>query len=150
MIRKMAQFCSRKAKMMIFQSGFKFLIEFGKASCPFRNRFCSCIPRFVLRPFLKSNDFFQCFEVRILKGTPHENEIEKENILPPKPGSSTVKSFTTKWDYSHHLIPPLSSSSTYRLGRSEQGGERVYRVRPSWRRFRGEIACADLYLRQAR
>ena len=33
------------------------------------------------------------------------------------------KSFTTKWDYSHHLIPPLSSSSTYRLDTTKRGAK---------------------------
>ncbi|HTX19858.1 MAG TPA: aminotransferase class I/II-fold pyridoxal phosphate-dependent enzyme [Bacteroidota bacterium] len=33
------------------------------------------------------------------------------------------KPFTTKWDYSHHLIPPLSSSSTYRLDTTKRGAK---------------------------
>lgn len=31
------------------------------------------------------------------------------------------KSFTPKWDYSHHLIPPISSSSTFRLSTTKRG-----------------------------
>jgi cystathionine beta-lyase/cystathionine gamma-synthase len=33
------------------------------------------------------------------------------------------KPFTAKWDYSHHLIPPLSSSSTYRLDSTKRGAK---------------------------
>ncbi|MCX6138707.1 MAG: aminotransferase class I/II-fold pyridoxal phosphate-dependent enzyme [Ignavibacteriales bacterium] len=33
------------------------------------------------------------------------------------------KSFTPKWDYSHHLIPPLSSSSTYRMDSTRRGAK---------------------------
>lgn len=31
------------------------------------------------------------------------------------------KSFTPKWDYSHHVIPPISSSSTFRLSTTKRG-----------------------------
>ena len=33
------------------------------------------------------------------------------------------KSFTPKWDYSHHVIPPLSSSSTYRMDSTRRGAK---------------------------
>ena len=33
------------------------------------------------------------------------------------------KSFTPKWDYSHHLIPPISSSSTFRLSTTKRGAK---------------------------
>lgn len=33
------------------------------------------------------------------------------------------KSFTPKWDYSHHVIPPLSSSSTFRLSSTKRGAQ---------------------------
>lgn len=33
------------------------------------------------------------------------------------------KPYTAKWDYSHHLIPPLSSSSTYRLDTTKRGAK---------------------------
>ena len=33
------------------------------------------------------------------------------------------KPYTTKWDYSHHLIPPISSSSTYRLDTTKRGAK---------------------------
>jgi methionine-gamma-lyase len=33
------------------------------------------------------------------------------------------KSFTPKWDYSHHLIPPMSSSSTYRMDSTKRGAK---------------------------
>lgn len=31
------------------------------------------------------------------------------------------KAFTTKWDYNHHVVPPLSSSTTFRLDSVERG-----------------------------
>jgi cystathionine beta-lyase/cystathionine gamma-synthase len=33
------------------------------------------------------------------------------------------KSFTPKWDYSHHVVPPLSSSSTFRLTSTKRGAK---------------------------
>jgi len=33
------------------------------------------------------------------------------------------KSFTPKWDYSHHVVPPLSSSSTFRLSSTKRGAQ---------------------------
>lgn len=30
---------------------------------------------------------------------------------------------TKKWDYSHHLVPPISSSAAYRLGSAERGAQ---------------------------
>jgi methionine-gamma-lyase len=33
------------------------------------------------------------------------------------------KSFTPKWDYSHHVVPPLSASSTFRLSSTKRGGQ---------------------------
>jgi cystathionine beta-lyase/cystathionine gamma-synthase len=31
------------------------------------------------------------------------------------------KAFTTKWDYNHHVVPPVSSSTTFRLDTVERG-----------------------------
>jgi len=31
------------------------------------------------------------------------------------------KAFTTKWDYNHHVVPPVSSSTTFRLDSVERG-----------------------------
>src|SRR5512144_624731 len=43
-----------------------------------------------------------------------------------KVGMSTFlihgKAQTTRWDFSHHTVPPLSSSVTYRLDSAERGG----------------------------
>lgn len=33
------------------------------------------------------------------------------------------KSVTAEWDYSHHVVPPISASSTYRLASAERGAE---------------------------
>ena len=33
------------------------------------------------------------------------------------------ESFTPKWDYSHHVIPPISSSSTFRLSTTKRGAK---------------------------
>ncbi len=33
------------------------------------------------------------------------------------------KDHTEKWDYNHHVIPPLSSSTTYRLSSAERGAQ---------------------------
>ncbi len=33
------------------------------------------------------------------------------------------KSFTPKWDYNHHVVPPLSSSSTFRMTTTERGAK---------------------------
>src|SRR5258706_12306104 len=31
------------------------------------------------------------------------------------------KFMTSKWDFTHHVVPPISSSSTYRLETAERG-----------------------------
>lgn len=33
------------------------------------------------------------------------------------------KAYTPKWDYSHHLVPPISSSATFRLDSVERGAQ---------------------------
>lgn len=33
------------------------------------------------------------------------------------------KSFTEEWDYTHHVIPPMTASSTFRLGSAERGAK---------------------------
>ncbi len=33
------------------------------------------------------------------------------------------KSFSPKWDYSHHVVPPVSSSSTFRLSSTKRGAK---------------------------
>ena len=33
------------------------------------------------------------------------------------------KAFTPKWDYSHHVVPPLSASSTFRLSSTKRGAQ---------------------------
>ncbi|MFH0988650.1 MAG: aminotransferase class I/II-fold pyridoxal phosphate-dependent enzyme [bacterium] len=33
------------------------------------------------------------------------------------------KSFTPKWDYSHHVVPPISSSSTFRMSSTRRGAK---------------------------
>lgn len=33
------------------------------------------------------------------------------------------KAFTPKWDYSHHVVPPISSSATFRLDSAERGAQ---------------------------
>lgn len=33
------------------------------------------------------------------------------------------KSFTEEWDYSHHVIPPMTASSTFRLDSSQRGAD---------------------------
>lgn len=33
------------------------------------------------------------------------------------------KSFTPKWDYSHHVVPPISASSTFRLSSTKRGAQ---------------------------
>ncbi|HEY4612694.1 MAG TPA: aminotransferase class I/II-fold pyridoxal phosphate-dependent enzyme, partial [Bacteroidota bacterium] len=33
------------------------------------------------------------------------------------------KSFTPHWDYSHHVVPPISSSSTFRLSSTKRGAQ---------------------------
>src|SRR5262245_10676457 len=33
------------------------------------------------------------------------------------------ESFSDEWDYSHHVIPPITASSTFRLGSAARGAE---------------------------
>ena len=56
----------------------------------------------------------------------------KETTAPKAPHKSDYRmrsrmihgTFSTKrWDYDHHVIPPLSSSTTFRLSSVERGAE---------------------------
>ena len=47
-----------------------------------------------------------------------------------KSGIYSLKSFlvhgrykTERWDYDHHVVPPLSSSSTFRLSSAKRGAQ---------------------------
>jgi len=57
---------------------------------------------------------------------------KKNHVRTRKPSSSPYaaetrliwgESFTPKWDYSHHVIPPLSTSSTFRLSSTKRGAQ---------------------------
>ena len=45
----------------------------------------------------------------------------RKDLYAPETRLIWGKSFTPKWDYSHHVIPPLSSSSTFRLSTTKRG-----------------------------
>ncbi len=57
--------------------------------------------------------------------------LKKKNRTPRASGASYSpetrliwgKSYTPKWDYSHHVVPPLSSSSTFRLSSAKRGAQ---------------------------
>lgn len=57
---------------------------------------------------------------------------KKKNNRLPRPNGARYspetrliwgESYTPKWDYSHHVIPPLSSSSTFRLTSARRGAQ---------------------------
>lgn len=51
----------------------------------------------------------------------NENDSEKEYSMESR--LIYGKSVTKKWDYSHHVIPPISSSATYRLDSAHRGAQ---------------------------
>ena len=61
------------------------------------------------------------------------NFIVHTDIMPPKKIDETQysiptqlvygKSYSEEWDYSHHVIPPITQSSTFRLGSAKRGAE---------------------------
>src|SRR5512147_469367 len=61
-----------------------------------------------------------------MKGTP---KVETEHKVPARTDYRVRtrlihgKSRTPKWDYSHHVIPPISSSATFRLNSSQRGAK---------------------------
>ena len=70
---------------------------------------------------------------------PVREEVGAKPTLPVRGRQASVRSFlvhghahTGKWDFSHHVVPPISSSSTFRLESGQRGaaGDRlhVYRL----------------------
>ena len=57
------------------------------------------------------------------KKAPHKAGRLKKDAYAPETRLIWGKSFTPKWDYSHHLIPPISSSSTFRLSTTKRGAK---------------------------
>ena len=51
-----------------------------------------------------------------------------------------------RWDYSHHLLPPISGSATFRLDSAAARRAGVRRIRALERRSHGRRESADLYL----
>jgi methionine-gamma-lyase len=47
----------------------------------------------------------------------------KKSVYAPETRLIWGESFTPKWDYSHHVIPPISSSSTFRLATTKRGAK---------------------------
>jgi cystathionine beta-lyase/cystathionine gamma-synthase len=72
-------------------------------------------------------------------GTPEESATERvhshvarlrDRVLDPKEAQYAERTHlihgraqTVKWDYKHHVVPPLSSSVTYRLDSSQRGAQ---------------------------
>jgi cystathionine beta-lyase/cystathionine gamma-synthase len=47
--------------------------------------------------------------------------LKRKGIYAPETRLIWGKAFTPKWDYSHHVVPPISSSSTFRLSTTRRG-----------------------------
>lgn len=58
---------------------------------------------------------------------PQPQETIMDELYNPKYSKETRliygRSHTEKWDYDHHVIPPLSSSTTYRLDSAQRGAQ---------------------------
>ncbi|MEK6755311.1 MAG: aminotransferase class I/II-fold pyridoxal phosphate-dependent enzyme [Bacteroidota bacterium] len=52
-------------------------------------------------------------------------KTKRSNRSPYSPETQLIwgKSFTPKWDYTHHVVPPISSSSTFRLTSTKRGAK---------------------------
>jgi methionine-gamma-lyase len=50
-------------------------------------------------------------------------QIARKRDYSPETKLIWGKSFTPKWDYSHHVVPPISSSSTFRLTSTKRGAQ---------------------------
>jgi len=52
-------------------------------------------------------------------------KIKRSNRSPYAPETRLIwgKSFTPKWDYTHHVVPPISSSSTFRMTSTKRGAK---------------------------
>ncbi len=57
------------------------------------------------------------------KKAPGKSRGIKKSLYAPETRLIWGESFTPKWDYSHHLIPPISSSSTFRLSTTKRGAK---------------------------
>ena len=51
------------------------------------------------------------------------NKKDRKGSYAPETRLIWGESFTPKWDYSHHVIPPISSSSTFRLSTTKRGAK---------------------------
>jgi methionine-gamma-lyase len=52
-----------------------------------------------------------------------KSRTKKETAYAPETRLIWGESFTPKWDYSHHVVPPISSSSTFRLSTTKRGAK---------------------------
>jgi methionine-gamma-lyase len=57
------------------------------------------------------------------KKAPGKGKQVKKSVYAPETRLIWGESFTPKWDYSHHVIPPISSSSTFRLSTTKRGAK---------------------------
>ncbi len=57
------------------------------------------------------------------KKTRGKSQRIKKTVYAPETRLIWGKSFTPKWDYSHHVVPPISSSSTFRLSTTKRGAK---------------------------
>jgi len=57
------------------------------------------------------------------KKAPGKNQRLKRTTYAPETRLIWGESFTPKWDYSHHVVPPISSSSTFRLSTTKRGAK---------------------------
>ena len=64
-------------------------------------------------------------------GKPHPPDAQKHAGYTARTRLIHGKSKTAKWDYSHHVIPPISSSATFRLSSSQRGDRKSTRLNSS-------------------
>ena len=57
------------------------------------------------------------------KKTSAKGKRVKKSAYAPETRLIWGESFTPKWDYSHHVVPPISSSSTFRLSTTKRGAK---------------------------
>src|ERR1051325_10437932 len=55
--------------------------------------------------------------------TSPSSTVERQNKTQMRTRLIHGASRTPKWDYSHHVIPPLTSSATFRLSSSQRGAK---------------------------
>ena len=81
-----------------------------------------------------------------MESTPEERNTERESGHSIEAHLIYGQMDDPRWDYSHHLLPPISSSATYRLDSAQRGAQGFTEFAHSTKEVSGQEQGSDLHL----